>query len=198
MGTGVYAIVHCASGKQYIGSAVAFSDRWHRHRYLLRKNQHHSLKLQAAWNKYGEGAFEFTLLLHCARADLLMYEQRALDAYRPVYNIAAVAGSPMMGRKHSPETRAQLSAMRAGKKRKPHSAETRARLSAAAKLRPPVTSEVKAKLSALSAGKKRKPLSAEHRAKIARSHLGKVREPQTALHVARRVASTAATKRRKL
>lgn len=49
--------------------------------------------MQAAWNKYGEEAFTFSVLVRCPAEQVLIYEQRMLDAMRPKFNTAQVAGN---------------------------------------------------------------------------------------------------------
>lgn len=112
MNTGIYCIEHIASGKRYVGSAVDFSQRWYIHKSHLRRNVHHSVYLQRAWNKYGEDAFEFKKLLICSAENRLMYEQRYIDGLNPEYNLAKVAGS-QLGYKHTEEARAKIRAARA-------------------------------------------------------------------------------------
>lgn len=58
----IYAIVHIASGKRYVGSTVDRKSRRAHHWSALRGNRHHCPHLQNAWNKYGEDAFEFRIL----------------------------------------------------------------------------------------------------------------------------------------
>lgn len=58
----VYCIEHLASERAYVGSTISISDRWTNHRWHLRKNTHHALKLQALWNKYGQDGFKFRVL----------------------------------------------------------------------------------------------------------------------------------------
>lgn len=151
--SGVYEILNTANGKRYVGSAVEFRQRHNEHRSMLRRGKHHSRPFQNAWNKYGEAAFYFRVLLVCAPENLVLYEQRALDALRPDYNVCLVAGSTL-GKTHSPETRAKIAAKASGRKRPAMSAEHRAALSAAMKLR--------------------KPISAEHMAALQRGRMNKV------------------------
>lgn len=105
MNTGVYRITCLVNGKCYIGStAKSFKERWQCHTQLLRKNRHHSAKLQNAWNKYGEESFEFAVILTCNPSDVIQHEQRCFDEMRPHYNMAPVAGN-CAGLKHSEETK---------------------------------------------------------------------------------------------
>lgn len=99
--------------------------RWDGHRRLLLRNKHHSRYLQASWNKHGAAQFAFRLLLLCDKKNLIFYEQRALDALKPEYNVAPRAGNSL-GLKHTEATRAKLSAARLGWKATP---EQRAKMS---------------------------------------------------------------------
>ena len=109
MNTGVYEICNAANGKRYVGSAADFRKRRVMHLSVLRRGKHHSVVLQRAWDKYGEAAFSFNLLLACSRKDLVFYEQRCMDGLSSEYNIAKVAGSSL-GLVLSPEHRAKISA----------------------------------------------------------------------------------------
>lgn len=103
--TGVYAITCVATGKKYIGSAAkSLASRRRQHYCELRKNRHHTSKLQNAWNKYGESSFRFDVLLYCRPDDCVMYEQLAMDAYKPELNIKLIAASSL-GHKMSDEKR---------------------------------------------------------------------------------------------
>lgn len=59
---GIYKIVCIPTSKVYVGSTKNLRSRWAGHRKELRGLRHHSLLLQRAWNKYGEGAFLFEVL----------------------------------------------------------------------------------------------------------------------------------------
>lgn len=94
MSTGVYQILNLINGKKYIGSAaVSFKNRWKTHRTDLKRNKHHSSKLQNAWNKYGESNFKFEILEYCEPEDCIKREQWYFDKYKPEYNICKFAGS---------------------------------------------------------------------------------------------------------
>jgi group I intron endonuclease len=94
---------------------------------LLRKNSHHSIILQNAWNKYGEDAFMFEVLERCDPARCIIKEQSYLDARDPYYNVCKTAGSSL-GRKHSNVTKAKLSKVQTGKFFS-HTEETKQRIS---------------------------------------------------------------------
>lgn len=86
---------------------------------MLRLGTHDNSKLQRAWNKYGESAFEFEVVAYCPKFELFRQEQMVINAFDAVhqgYNIAKVAGASMSGRKHSSETKARMSAVRKGKR----------------------------------------------------------------------------------
>lgn len=113
--TGVYRIRYLESGKSYIGSAAqAFRTRWNSHKSKLARGIHHSQPLQMAWDKYGADAFVFEILLYCDSENCLMYEQLALDCYRPYYNVQQVAGSSI-GRVCKESTRRKISDNNKGK-----------------------------------------------------------------------------------
>lgn len=102
--SGIYKITCTANGRFYIGSAVKFKARWSYHRRDARAGHHSSRHLQRAWNKYGESAFKFEVLMVCSKEDLIMYEQRAIDALHPEFNMSPTAGS-VIGCKHSEDAR---------------------------------------------------------------------------------------------
>ena len=188
MKAGIYEIVNTVNGKRYIGSAVDFLARWALHRHDLRKGKHHSRRLQNAWNKYGEEAFAFRRLIVCAPVGLLAFEQRAIDALHPDYNICKTAGNRLgvkcsmearermrqsaLGQRHSDEHRRKNSE---GHKGMYFSPEHRAKISAA-KLGKKRSPECVAKMAAANKGKK---LSAETRAKIGAASKGHIKSAAT-------------------
>lgn len=62
MTAGVYYIFCEPDQRLYIGSSVNVETRIAKHRSHLRAGNHRSKRMQAAWNEYGESAFEFVLL----------------------------------------------------------------------------------------------------------------------------------------
>ncbi len=171
MGThnsGVYVIT-APSGRQYVGSAVHFGTRWSVHKHHLRAGTHHSRKLQAAWNKYGD-RLQFSKLLVCAREHVVMYEQLAIDALRPALNVAPMAGSSL-GYRHTEETKARFD------ERKKAARNTPACLAAhAARRGVPLSDEHKAKVQAAKIGVKR---SDAVRASMAAAQMGKKQSADT-------------------
>ncbi len=193
---GVYEIVHTAAGRRYIGSAGSFARRWSEHRRTLRLGKHHSVVLQRAWDKYGAAAFVFRPLLICAPKDLRDYEQRCLDGLKPEYNVSRTAEFSRLGLKHTPESRARMSAAHTGKTRGPLTPEHKANLSRAhiGLKYAPQTAEQRARKSLRTRGRKmsaefceaasrrmlgvsRGPLSVEHKAKISAAHRGRPKSP---------------------
>ena len=127
MTSGIYSITS-PSGGTYIGSAKNFCQRWAQHRRALASGTHPNAPLQSAARKYGMDNLIFAEVLLCdADHRLLMYEQLAIDALHPRYNMCRVAGS-RLGVEHSPATRAQMSAAAHLRKASP---ETREKLRAA-------------------------------------------------------------------
>lgn len=168
MRSGIYTITS-PSGKQYVGCASDFAVRWGGHRSKLRRGIHVNPALQAAWNKYGEAAMVFEKIILCLPADLLRYEQMAMDSLKPQYNIAKVAGRNT-GLRHSDDAKARIAEFQRGQTR---SAETRKKMGAAKKglVR---TDQHRANLSAACKGKPKRgkravQLSPEHRAAISAS-----------------------------
>lgn len=169
MGTGgIYEIVNTVNGKRYIGSAVNFKKRFREHRRDLMRNDHHSIALQRAWNKYGEDAFQFLPMMTVEDSTkLIWWEQRFFDALKPEYNICLVAGSSL-GVKLTPEHRAKISAGNIG--RVP-SVETRALISKANKGREKSAAEI-ANISAGKRGKPGHPHTQEFRANLSDRNRG--------------------------
>jgi group I intron endonuclease len=117
--TGVYAIRCNVDGKVYVGSVGrSFTKRWKEHLCDLRRCGHHSHHLQNAWNKYGEGNFQFIVLERCLPDALLSREQFWITYYDAAnqnfgYNVLPAAGSPL-GCKRSEETKSKISEAKKG------------------------------------------------------------------------------------
>jgi len=127
--TGVYKIQSTIKSKRsYIGSSIDINRRKQDHLKNLRKNIHHSLKLQRHYNKYGESDLQFSILLGCEKEDLIKIEQYFIDSYKPYFNCSPTAGN-CLGVKHSIKTKKKLSNQRIGQKNnfygKHHSEETK-------------------------------------------------------------------------
>jgi len=107
--TGIYAIRHVLTGREYVGSAVNIEKRWKEHVRQATRGKHHSRFFQRSWLKHGAECMEFRVLLLCDKKRLLMYEQACIDGLRPVFNVAPTAGS-QLGFKHSDSAKAKMSA----------------------------------------------------------------------------------------
>lgn len=180
--SGIYAIQHVVSRRQYVGSSQTIKQRWSLHRSQLRRGIHHCKWLQRAWTKYGEDRFQFIVLEEALVEALLEREAFHIERCRRetgIYNSAPVAGS-CRGVKHgphSPEHRRKIGDAQRGKaisdyarrrasevhKGKTISAEHRAAISAHLRTRV-ASAETRAKLSAAS-----RAISEETRAKRAAS-----------------------------
>lgn len=157
--TGVYKISCLQTGKFYIGSAHSLIKRKRTHLSCLRKNTHRNLKLQRAWNKYGEQNFQFQTLLICSKDDVLFYEQlllTKLDAVQNGFNISPfVIGGK--GVKHTEETKLKMKAAWEQRRKAP---------------KKEVSEETKKKISIAKLGKKRKPFTEEAKRNMAISRMG--------------------------
>lgn len=87
----IYGIQNNITKKWYIGSCFDMKDRFQRHRYYLRHNMHHSVKLQRSYNKYGEDSFDVFILHFLAEGEnRFKIEQEFIEMYNSVeegYNI---------------------------------------------------------------------------------------------------------------
>lgn len=86
--SGVYMIINQQNGKRYIGSSKNIYLRLQCHRAKLRHNNHHNPHLQAAWNKYKEHSFNYTVLEYCEESKMIEREQYYVDTLNPEYNIS--------------------------------------------------------------------------------------------------------------
>lgn len=91
---GVYAILNLANNKKYIGSSVNVLTRKQDHFSSLARGDHHSYRLQKAYNKYGVENFKFIKLKEVKdENELRLAEQYYLDKYKTYlsrygYNLA--------------------------------------------------------------------------------------------------------------
>lgn len=162
--SGIYEIVNTIDGKRYIGSAKCFRIRFRVHKGLLEKGKHHAPHLQHAWSKHGEGSFEFRVIRFCEPECLIEFEQAAIDALKPEYNVCLKAGSTF-GRVHSAETRQKIAAKKVGLKLPPRTPEHRAQISQ----RHAGRQKSQAHAAALQAGRANRIYSEEQRAKVSQS-----------------------------
>lgn len=183
--SGIYKIQSIIKPERvYIGSAVSISNRWNQHLHYLRKNKHHSIKLQRHFNKYGESDLQFSILLGCKKEDLIKNEQYFLDSYFTYFNTCKIAGS-LLGTKRTEEQNKALSKRMMGNKncvgihrdvwnkglKNVYSDESRKKMSESHKGK------------VLPKGIKRKPLSEEHRNKISESNKGRIVSEETRIKI---------------
>lgn len=110
---GIYQILNTENGKRYIGSSTDIKQRWQQHRTNLSVGRS-TYRLQRDWNKFGEYAFEFSVLEEVsAVADLPQVEQKYMDQFHSYnrtfgYNLRPIAESSR-GIRYSAETRKKFS-----------------------------------------------------------------------------------------
>lgn len=135
--TGIYKITFIGTERVYIGSSFKLKTRRSTHLTELRANRHHSIKLQNAYNKYGEDNFIFEVLEeldNLTRDELFQREQYYMENYssfKDGYNMSPNAwtmvkqwtdedklvkseamtgeGNHFFGKTHSGETKRKLS-----------------------------------------------------------------------------------------
>jgi len=93
----VYAIRTQFSNRVYVGSTVDYERHMQEHVKLLRRGNHHSFKLQAAFDKYGEKSFEFILCREfLSLDDALKHEKSLINFYgtKNLYNISSDCFKP--------------------------------------------------------------------------------------------------------
>lgn len=107
----IYKIVNSKNKKIYIGSTTNFSRRKNQHFSSLKSNNHHSIALQRAYNKYGKECFcmeKIERFSYNVLEDILFKEQYYIDNFKPEYNIAKIAGS-QLGLKRSEQAKLNMS-----------------------------------------------------------------------------------------
>ena len=108
----IYKIRNVVNDKFYVGSTVDSRKRFWAHRKALRLGNHVCIRLQRAWDKYGEDCFRFEIVEQLnSKEELFPAEQKWLDEHFGTaycYNVAAHADAPM--RDASPEIRAKIAA----------------------------------------------------------------------------------------
>jgi len=108
--SGIYIIQNIITKDFYLGSSWYIDNRFRNHRSLLKKNKHHSIILQRAWNKYKKKNFIMILFIKEDNIDdLRILEQFCLDFLNPRYNVAKNVSSVMKGRKHSKDSIKKMS-----------------------------------------------------------------------------------------
>jgi group I intron endonuclease len=176
----------CKPDRVYIGSAVNIRKRWNEHLNELRLAIHHSPKLQRHYNKYGKDDLVFEIIIQHDRNELIELEQTFMDLYKPYFNCSPTAGSTL-GTKFSPEICAMLSKLREGNHNmlgKHHTPETRAEMSRTRKGR--VRSlESRLKTSGINNCNYGKPMPEETKDKIRQKRLGQKWTPEARQRMSR-------------
>lgn len=91
---GIYKIQSISQPEKfYIGSSIDIFARWYSHKLGLKRNKHHSVKLQEHYNKYGLDDLIFTILIECDKRLIAVTEQSYLDDLKPYFNTATKATS---------------------------------------------------------------------------------------------------------
>jgi len=158
--SGIYCWKHIKSGKRYIGQAKNVITRMSSHRTRLRGNYHENEHFQRAWLKYGENAFEFSIIEFCPEEILSWKEEEWISKYQTTnsdfgYNRTTGGENPRQteeikriisicstGRKHSQDACQKISKARKGIV---FSQEHKKKLSEAAKARG-ITKETRLKM----------------------------------------------------
>ena len=134
MTCGIYSIKNMVNGKEYIGrdSRIDRRNRIKNHLLKLKRRNHDNDYLQNSWNKYGEIAFQYSVVENCVSERLaereMFYIKDRNTKYPNGYNLTdggegllnpsyevrqkmSIAhkqaiekyGNPLLGRKHTPE-----------------------------------------------------------------------------------------------
>lgn len=119
MTSGIYCIKNRINNKCYIGQSVDLNRRKHVHFYMLRKNRHPNAHLQAAFNRYAEDSFYFTVLIYCEKFEMTRYEQFFVTTTPAefLYNKCLECVNSRKGISVSSETKKKLSVANKGKRR---------------------------------------------------------------------------------
>lgn len=83
----IYHIINSVNGKRYVGKTSNAEKRLKTHFHLLEKGNHHSPKLQQAYNKYGKDSFtyEITEVEVEDEEGLSLLEMKEIDLYNSYY-----------------------------------------------------------------------------------------------------------------
>jgi group I intron endonuclease len=114
MSVGVYIIRNTINGKLYVGSSNNLKYRIARHLYMLKSSTHYNRHLQAAFDKYGQDAFQFQIVEECSIEEQIAREEYYTQLHKALdpsfgYNLAPHPFQGARGVKWSEASRAQLS-----------------------------------------------------------------------------------------
>lgn len=136
--TGSYGIYCQVNGKWYVGQAQNIGRRNRDERRALNAGHCHNKHLQNAWNKYGEQAFSWVVLMHCPPERLDDFERRwiaVLDGFTKGFNMTTGGGGTRgytITEAHKARLREFNSNGKSPRKGRPISAESKARMRAKA------------------------------------------------------------------
>lgn len=84
----IYHITNTVNGKKYIGKTYNIENRISEHFYKLKRNIHHSIKLQNSVNKYGIDKFKVSYEIKEIESDdeLSLLEMEEIEKYDSYYN----------------------------------------------------------------------------------------------------------------
>lgn len=108
----IYKITNTVNNKCYIGETIKSDPniRWKSHKSNI-KNKKGCPLLMKAFEKYGENAFKFEVLIICFDEDVFKFEKEYIKKYNSLspngYNVAegGKSGRNFLGKKHSEETK---------------------------------------------------------------------------------------------
>jgi len=95
MTRGIYCIRNSVTGDCYVGQSHDIARRWGGHKEALIRGNHHSYRLQRAWNVFGTEAFTWEVVEEVPEAnDLYEAEARHIQSLQATYNSANVYARP--------------------------------------------------------------------------------------------------------
>jgi group I intron endonuclease len=110
--SGVYIIQNLVNQKVYIGASKDLKPRLWQHKWMLRRNEHHNIHLQGAYNYYGEKNFEFAILEECEEQFIFSLENywcNMLNSHSREHGYNVDLTSPIGKLKVNQETRTRMS-----------------------------------------------------------------------------------------
>jgi group I intron endonuclease len=160
--SGIYCFTCLTNGQKYVGSSENLGRRFSQYFNANNLRRQSYMAICRSLLKYGYSGFSLEILEYCEVSELLTREKHFMVLIKPEYNISMEPSHPFLGRNHSDETRAKLSAFfkgkvypeRAGEKNpffgKTHSDENRKKISETKKgiSLPKFTEEHKSAISA--------------------------------------------------
>jgi group I intron endonuclease len=98
-----------------VGSSVNLGIRFSQYFNVNNLTRQNYMAICKSLLKYGYSGFYLEILEYCDSSELLTREKHFMDLLKPEYNISTEPSHPFLGRNHSDETRAKLSAFFKGK-----------------------------------------------------------------------------------